>query len=73
MNTNIINYFNFNYQLDEFQINGCRTIANNENLEIKLSHLTKTIFIFFLIKKEAIHVKELVQYEKMLLSIYKIF
>ena len=32
MNTNIINYFNFNYQLDEFQINGCRTIANNENL-----------------------------------------
>lgn len=46
-------------------------IANNENLEIKLSHLTKTIFIFFLIKKEAIHIKELIQHEKMLLSIYK--
>lgn len=46
-------------------------IANNENLEIKLSHLTKTIFIFFLIKKEAIHIKELIQHEKMLFSIYK--
>ena len=32
MNTNIINYFNFKYQLDTFQINGCQAIAKNENL-----------------------------------------
>jgi hypothetical protein len=46
-------------------------INNNENLEIKLSHLTKTIFIFFLFNKEDIHIKELIHHEKMLLSIYK--
>lgn len=46
-------------------------INHNENLEIKLSHLTKAIFIFFLIMKEEIHIKELIHHEKMLLSIYK--
>lgn len=46
-------------------------INNNKNLEIKLSHLTKTIFIFFLVSKEDIHIKELIHHEKMLLSIYK--
>ena len=45
-------------------------ISNNENLEIKLSHLTKTIFIFFLVNTEAIDIKELKNYEKLLMSIY---
>lgn len=46
-------------------------INNNENLEIKLSHLTKTIFIFFLVNKLALHVKQLKNHEILLFSIYK--
>ncbi|MEN9981858.1 MAG: hypothetical protein RL542_1645 [Bacteroidota bacterium] len=46
-------------------------ISNNENLEIKLSHLTKTIYVFFLIQTEAIDIKDLKNHEKLLLSIYK--
>lgn len=46
-------------------------ISNNENLEIKLSHLTKTIYVFFLIQTEAIDIKDLRNHEKLLLSIYK--
>lgn len=46
-------------------------ISNNENLEIKLSHLTKTVYVFFLIQTEAVDIKDLRNYEKLLLSIYK--
>lgn len=46
-------------------------ISNNENLEIKLSHLTKTIYVFFLIQTDAVDIKDLKNHEKLLLSIYK--
>lgn len=45
-------------------------ISNHENHEIKLSHLTKTVFIFFLIQTEAVDIKNMKNYEKQLLSIY---
>ncbi len=45
-------------------------ISNNGNLEIKLSHLTKTVFIFFLIQTEEVDIKDLQKHQKELLKIY---
>jgi hypothetical protein len=45
-------------------------ISNNSNLEIKLSHLTKTVFIFFLIRTEEVDIKDLQKHQKELLKIY---
>lgn len=45
-------------------------ISNNSNLEIKLSHLTKTVFIFFLIQTEEVEIKDLQKHQKELLKIY---
>jgi hypothetical protein len=45
-------------------------ISNNSNLEIKLSHLTKTVYIFFLIQTEEVDIKDLQKHQKELLKIY---
>jgi hypothetical protein len=41
------------------------------NLEVKLSHLTKTIYFLFLAMEHKIHFSELIKHEKCLINIYK--
>lgn len=40
------------------------------NLEVKLSHLTKTIYFLFLVMEHKIHLSELWRYKKLLTNIY---
>lgn len=51
--------------------NKCKILIPEYNLEIKLTPLFKTLYLFFLSKPEGVTVSELCDYNEELLSIYK--
>lgn len=50
---------------------GTILLTNNPEIEIKMSHLTKTIYLFYLAQTKPVHLYELERFKPQILEIYK--